>query len=586
MLLQDKLDPRSAQDLQPHAHPVTPLPLAARAGTVSTELVRMLEALGVEMSFGVVGGAISQLCHALDQSKIAYLHFRHETGAAFAALEASLATKKPTVVFTTSGPGLTNALTGMSAARWDGGHVILISASTSPAHRGRVATQETSASTLPSNGLFLSGPPFHYATSIEHPAQLDAVVAELARGLRRKDGFIAHISLPIALQGERALRPARLPLEPAPPPVVAAETGAFYAELVTGKRLVMWVGFGARHAAPQILDFAQRSGARVIASPRAKGVFPEDHPQYLGVTGLGGDADVDDKLVADPPDYILVLGTKMGESTSFWAKELRPKIAFIHVDVNPQAFGAAYPDARTYGVEADVGAFLASLGAAYHEPSQTRDRPPRRPRPEAAALRGEGPVRPQIVLDALQRVVVEGSSAVLMAESGNSFCWATNLLRFRTPGRYRVSTGFGSMGHAATGVVGAALAREDKAVALLGDGAMLMQSEVHSAVQYGAKAVWVILNDACYLMCEQGMKVLGWKPFGTRMHRVDFVALARALGADGERVTSEAEVEGAMRRAMASERPFVLDIHTDPQEMAPSGKRHKNLMQQGHDSGH
>ncbi len=88
---------------------------------------------------------------------------------------------------------------------------------------------------------------------------------------------------------------------------------------------------------------------------------------------------------------------------------------------------------------------------------------------------------------------------------------------------------------------------------------MLMLSEVHSAVQYGAKAVWVVLNDACYLMCEHGMSVLGWKPFGTRMHRVDFVGWARSLGAEGLAVTSEMEVENALYIAMTSERPFVLD---------------------------
>lgn len=556
-------------------------PSARGGGTVSAALVEALRGLGVDLAFGVVGGAISPFCRALAQSEISYLHFRHETGAAFAALEASLASGRPTLVFTTAGPGLTNALTGMSAARWDGGRVILVSACTSPAHRGRVATQETGPQTLPAGGLFLSGPPFHYATVVDHPAQLEAAVAEIARGLRRADGFVAHISLPIAVQTEALARPVRLALAPAMPASCPVALGATYARLLHGSSLAIWAGFGARRAAAPLRAFAERSGARVFCSPRGKGVFPEDHPQYLGVTGLGGDPEVDEALALARPDYTLVLGTRMGESTSFWARELVPRVAFVHVDVNPQVFAAAFPDVPTHGVEADVGAFLAALLEAWpegHPPA-----PPRtpRPRPRPPAARASGEVRPQVLFDAVQRVVVDGSDAVVLAESGNSFCWATNLLRFSAPGRYRVSTGFGSMGHAATGVVGAALARRGKAVALLGDGAMLMLSEVHSAVQYGAPAVWVVLNDACYLMCEQGMSMLGWRPFGTRMPRVDFVMLAHALGAEGESVRGEAEVEGALRRAMAAERPYVLDVAIDAAEVAPSGRRHKTLMQQG-----
>ena len=178
-------------------------------------------------------------------------------------------------------------------------------------------------------------------------------------------------------------------------------------------------------------------------------------------------------------------------------------------------------------------------------------------------------------------MIVDGSDAWLMAESGNSFCWSTHHLRYREPGRYRVSTGFGSMGHATTGVVGAALARRGKAVALVGDGAMMMMNELHAAVQHRADALWVVLNDACYLMCAQGMRVMGWEPFACALPRVDFVGLARAIGADGERATTEAEVGPALERAMAARGPWVLDVTIDPDEAPPSGRRNKSLMQQG-----
>lgn len=549
---------------------------------LSVALVRLLSQLGVERSFGVIGGAISPFCHALSESPIAYHHFRHEAGAAFAALEASLATRRPVVVFTTTGPGLTNALTGLMAAHWDGGHVILISASTSPAHRGRLATQETGIQTVPSS-LFLPGAPFHFATTLDHPDQLPGVAVELARGCRRKEGFVAHVSLPISIQNE-PVAPLALTLDSAgldmPPP---ADALARAAELLPRSRFVIWLGFGARHAAGPIRALAERAGAPVMVSPRAKGIFPEDHPLYLGVTGAGGHPEIDDILARDPPEYVLVLGTRMGESTSFWSPALAPTTAFIHVDVDPRAFGRAYPGVPCHPVQADVDTFVRSLLAAW-PPAPPRPMTDRcLPAPGVPAPRAEGPVRPAVLLAAIQRLVVDGSDAWIMAESGNSLCWAAHCLRFKDPGRYRGSTGFASMGHAATGVVGAALARGGRAVALLGDGAMLMSSEVSSAVQYGARAIWIVLNDAGYLMCEQGMSTIGWTPFGTRIPRADFAALARAVGASGVNVRSEHALEDALNQALAADGPFVVDVEIDRSCQAPSGRRTRSIMQQGFD---
>jgi acetolactate synthase-1/2/3 large subunit len=424
------------------------------------------------------------------------MHMRHEAGAAFAAVEHSLAARRPVLVFTTAGPGLTNALTGMVAARWEGAHVVYVSAATSAANRGRVATQETGPSAFA--GL-------HFSATIEHPAQLAPAVAQLAVGFARPGGFVAHIALPIDVQRLPCARPPELERHLVPgcaPGVIAAHAARF-----SNEAPLIWLGYGARHAAAPIRELVERLGARVMCSPRAKGIVPEDHPRFLGVTGLGGHTRVDEQLAADRPRYTLVLGTRMGESTSFWSPELAPSRSFIHVDVDATAFGAAYPDVPTEGVLADIGAYVTDLLGAL-------GRTPTLPIPSAITItedplpvgvprsqpRREGPVRPQYLLEELQRLAIDAGDAWVMAESGNSFCWATHHLKFREPGRYRVSTGFGSMGHATTGVVGAAVARGKKAIALVGDGAMMMLNELHSAVQYRADALWIVLNDACYLM--------------------------------------------------------------------------------------
>jgi acetolactate synthase-1/2/3 large subunit len=554
--------------------------VVARPATLADALVDALEQLGVRHAFGVMGGAVAPLFRALAHSEIQCLHTRHEAGAAFAAIEASLVARRPTVVFTTAGPGLTNALTGMLAARWEGAQVIFLSAATSAAQRGRVATQETSVATL-GPSLYLPGAPLHLAATLDHPAQLAPIVAQLANGFAR-GSFVAHLAVPIDMQSAPCARlgvVTRATTLPSCPPGLAAE----HAALLAGHPPVVWLGFGARHAAAPIRALVERTGARVMCTPRAKGIVPEHHPRFLGVTGIGGHARVEEALLAERPQHTLVLGTRMGESSSFWAPELTPTQAFIHVDSDPSVFGLAYPEVPTHAVVADVGAYVeALLDALPARSGATRTLvPAHAPVGPALVMREQGPVRPQALIEQVQRIVVDQSDAWIMAESGNAFCWATHHLRMPEPGRYRVSTGFGSMGHAATGVVGAALARGGKAIALVGDGTMLMLNELHAAVQHGADALWIVLNDACYLMCAQGMQMMGWTPFSCELPPVDFVALARALGAEGERVATEIELGPALARAMQAKGPRVLDVMIDRNELPPSGRRNRSLMQQG-----
>jgi acetolactate synthase-1/2/3 large subunit len=135
------------------------------------------------------------------------------------------------------------------------------------------------------------------------------------------------------------------------------------------------------------------------------------------------------------------------------------------------------------------------------------------------------------------------------------------------------------MGHATTGVVGVALARDSHAVALVGDGSMLMHNEINTAVKYAARAVWIVLNDGRYGMCAQGMEALGLSA-DALFPAVDFVAFARAQGADGVHVRHEHELDPALRQAMHARGPFVVDVLIDPQARAPSGSRNRGLARQ------
>jgi thiamine pyrophosphate-dependent acetolactate synthase large subunit-like protein len=554
--------------------------------TVADTLVKVLESLGVQSAFGVSGGAVASLWLSLSHSpKIDVVHCRHEGGAAFAATEAHFASGLPVVVFTTAGPGITNALTGLLAARGEGAKVILLSACTSSAQRGKGAIQETSAHTLPYGGIFTSGELFDYALTLESPEELPQVARRLALGLAQPGSFVAHISIPTGIQS--SLVPAsHVPTTKAVDPqqfrvVPSAAAIAHCAEVLASAPFAIWLGFGARLAAEPIRQLAERTGAAVMCSPRGKGIFPENHPQFVGVTGVGGHESVLAYMQEHAPAHILVLGTRLGEPTSFWSAAMVPSGGFVHVDIDPNVPGVAYPLAPTLPIQAEINLFMTEL--LQHFPDQLHNSSLAFPRPNITALPSSDAtlVRPEVLMDRIQRIVIDGSDAVVLAESGNSFTWATHRLRLPQPQRYRVSTGLGAMGHMVTGVVGIAQACSRKAVVITGDGSMLMNNEISTAVKYQVPAVWIVLNDSRYNMCVQGMAMLGLSGADAMIPASDFVAIARGMGAHGIRVQQENDLEEALMQAMAATGPFVVDVLIDPDRPAPSRGRNQSLIQQG-----
>lgn len=556
-------------------------------------LAHGLASLGVEQAFGVSGGAIALLFDALADSSITLGHFRHETGAGFAATEAYFAQRKPTVVFATTGPGLLNAMTGITAARWDGAKVILVSGATSSPQRGRWATQETSSYTMPQDVFYTKGPMFDFATRIEHAAELSQVLRRIAQGLSKPGGFVAHVCIPMGVQSNRLDQAIDLPTVRSTAPAASAMDVEYCARLLKQGSFAIWAGFGATEAAPQVRELVERAGVKVFCSPRGKGIVSEHDDACLGVSGLGGHDAVTDFMLQYRPQWLLVLGSRLGEPTSFWNRDLVPQRGFIHVDIDPEVPGTAYPDVETVGVQADIGLFLDALLEYF---PKTENQAPVRLEEHRKSIKrkarawaepipmrraGQSPVRPRVLMDAIQRRVVQESDAVVLAECGNSFAWCNHYLRFATPGRYRVSTLFGSMGHAAAGVVGAALSRKGKALAVVGDGSMLMNSEISTAAQYKAQAVWVVLNDAAYGMCRDGHQALGLTGEEIHFPQVDFVGLAESLGAQGALVTSEDQIEDALAQAMEAEGPFVVDVRIDPDEPSPLLKRFESLIKQG-----
>ncbi|MEM8718722.1 MAG: thiamine pyrophosphate-dependent enzyme [Cyanobacteria bacterium P01_G01_bin.39] len=545
---------------------------------VSQAVVKMLEGMGVKHAFGVSGGAIAPMWHALQHSSIKVMHFRHEAGAAFSATEAYFANDEPVVVFTTTGPGITNALTGLYAARWEGAKVIFISPSTSAPQKGRCAFQETSAHTMAHSNIFTSGELFHYATTLECAEQLPEVSRRINLGLNKPDGFVSHLSIPVNIQSSLPPKPSKKAKLIQYLPTASEKTIAECAEFLGKESFAIWVGFGARKASAAIRELAEKTGAAVMSSPRGKGIFPEDHPQYVGVTGFAGHDSVLEYMQQQRPSYTLVLGTRLGEWTSFWNPQMIPSKGFIHVDIDPEVPGTAYPEVDTLGIQSDIGEFVPALLKHFskdHLPASKVEYP----RPQRTTINPDNtqPVRPEVLMNVIQRIIVEGTNAKIMAEAGNSFAWAINKLRFTKSERFRVSTGFASIGNFVTGVIGAALVCNDKAVAIVGDGAMLMNNEISTAVRYQIPAVWIVLNDGYYNMCNQGMSMLGLQGIDAAIPQTNFVQIARGMGADGVRVERELDIQAALEKAMKSTTPFVIDIAINSSNPAPIGARIKSL---------
>lgn len=540
--------------------------------TLSDALVAACSSLGIEWAFGLVGGAIAPFCDALLRSQIRCIAGRHEGGSAFAALEASMASGKPTLVFTTTGPGLVNALNGIFAARVEGARILVVSGATSRNHRGRGAVQELSEFMLGSSTELVRAAT-HLSVPLESPEQLAGVVQRLAVGFARPEGFVAHIALPLSSQRMAAVAPELAPV-PRRSGYVARDEDV---DALSSGPLVFWVGHGARRSAADVRALAERTGALVMSTPHGKGIFPEDHPQYVGVTGFGGHDSVREMFASVRPRTLVVLGSRLGEYSSIWDPTLLPG-RVLHVDVDDDAFHVGYPAAAVDSVVADVGEFCRALVGRVAQAA-----PPAWSRgalPTLARQHSQGLVHPISLMAALQTHVVDGTDALVFAEPGNSFAWVTHHLRFRTP-RYRMSGFWASMGHQVCGSIGAALATDKRVVVVTGDGSMLMNNEINTAATYGAKVTWVVLNDAAFGITEHGARALGFVPFHPRFPRCDFASIARSMGATGFAAKNEDELDLALKNGLAADGPSVVDVHIDNDVASPFIRRIEALRAMG-----
>ncbi len=535
------------------------------------EIAKGLHGLGVNYAFGINGGNIAPVWEALEKSnEIEVLQFRHEGGAVFAACEYSIATGEPVAVVVTSGPGIANCTNALLTSRAEGARIVFVSPYSGPRVRGRFPCQETTIHALPSD-LTHSHLIFDYSTIIDSSSQLQNAFNAMASKLLEQGPQILSLCLSTVVQ-----RGEMEPLEIGVKRIIRAQTFSDrqvreIADLLAKNKFVIWLGFGARHAQKQIVALAEKVGAPVMCSPRAKGTFPESHGLYIGVTGLAGHSSVYQALEAYQPEYALVLGSKLGEFTTFWDDALVPAGGLIHVDHNPAVFGAAFPGHKTVGIVSDVGEFLNALHSQLPSRASNNSFSISYIEQEASW----NAVHPQKLIEVVQRMVLDEGLAPVILDAGNSFGWGIHYLRLETP-NLRLSTTVGTMGHGVCGVIG--LGVKGKAVAIVGDGAMLMNgTELSTAVKYNIPAIWIVLNDSLYNMVLQVNSLQGMNHADHGLPQTDFAAFAESLGMQGLRVTHEHELENALETALEASGPVVIDVLIDAAVTAPIGKRADSL---------
>ena len=533
-------------------------------------IVDLLLAAGVEVVFGLPGGPISPLLDALiDRPEIRVVNTRSEGAALFAAAGYAHASGKLGVALVTTGPGVLNALTGLTSALCDGLPVLLLAGEVARRNFGRGALQDGSAHGLRIVEMLRTVT--KYAAEVNDP---ERAVPMLRHAIRTAlSGPRGPVALTLPMDTTLAKLEARPTLLSSPivDSAVAPEAiDAAAAVLTNGDRGVILAGSGVRRGRgpERLVELAERVQWPVVTTPKAKGVFPEDHPLSLGVFGMGGHLSAYDFLEKGV-DTLVALGTSFNEvSTDGWSALLRPRADMIHVDIDERQLGRAYP--CTLGVIGTAEQFCEQLTARL---------------PQAAERRYGGVRRHVLPLGSgaglpLHRAIVEiqgalPADAIFTVDSGEHFVFATHFLTTTAPDAYVVMTGLGSMGQSLPAAIGAQLANPGRVVAAIcGDGCFAMNAfEIATAVNAKLPLVIFVINDGRLGMVEIGASTVYGRTPSFPTGPMDVPALAAALGAHALVAERFGDIRDAELMALRHRGPVVVDVRIDATVNIPKRER-------------
>lgn len=561
---------------------------AHRAGTriASYQMTEYLERLGVEVIFGLCGHTIIALLDALGKSRIRFVSTRHEQVAAHAADGYARASGKPGVLLTHLGPGLTNACTGVANAALDSIPMVVIAGDVPSHYYGRHPHQEVNLH-QDADQFQIFRPFCKRVYRVDRPDDLPRTL-ERAFHLSvsgRPGPVLVDVPMDIFSADLPLNAFARVPAQVARPTVDAAIAERIVDALANAERPVLYAGGGvlSARATAELAALAEALEVPVAHTLMGKGCLREDHPLLLGQTGFWGTPISNEKCRT--ADLIVAVGTRLAEAnSSSWDPRFTfsiPPTRLIHIDADEAEIGRNYQ--TELGVVADAKLALAALSAA------ARGRAHRhrgRLREDIAAGRrafaanwdhqwssNQFPMRPERILSELRRAVPE--DGFIVTDVGWNKNGVGQQFPITVPGTFITPSGLATMGFGPAAVLGVKLAQPQRAaVSLIGDGGFSTNpSVIATAMEADLPVVWLVMDNAGFgTIAGLEANHYGWS-FGCMFercgqpYRVDYAAMARACGANGVMIESADQLGPALREALASKLPTVIQA---PMENAPT----------------
>jgi len=538
-------------------------------------LVNALEAAGVDVMFGIPGGAILPAYDPIFDSKIRHILVRHEQGAGHAATGYAQATGRVGVCIATSGPGATNLVTPLADAQMDSVPIVAITGQVPSAAIGTDAFQEADI-----RGVTMPVTKHNYL--ITDPADIPRAIAEAFHiaSTGRPGAVLVDIAKD-ALQKETTFNYPKNVSLAGYNPVVEPKQDAINdaAALISqSKKPVLYVGGGVikANAAKELLQFAEVTGAPVVTTLMARGAFPDSHKQHLGMPGMHGTVAAVTAL--QKADLLITLGARFDDRVTGKLSTFAPNAKIIHADIDPAEIGKnRHADVALIG---DLKNILRALTPATKS-ALAKSQPDlttwlaetygwRSKFPLGYDKPSDGSVSPQYVIERIGKI--SGPDTIFAAGVGQHQMWASQFIGYEKPRTWLNSGGLGTMGYAVPAAMGAKVGAPDATVwAIDGDGCFQMTNQelVTCAINNIPIKVAVINNESLGMVRQWQTLFYNERYSNTDLHskRIpDFKLLAEAMGCVGLRCETPGDVDKTIEAAMAiNDRPVVVDfnVHRD-----------------------